>query len=36
MHELPMKVTGMRLKSGFSADVFVLRSMGNELVQSSP
>ena len=24
------------LKSVFSADVFVLRSMGNELVQSSP
>ena len=28
MHELLMKVAGMRLKSGFSAKVFVLRSMG--------
>ena len=29
-----MKVAGMCLKSDFSAKVFVLRSMGNELVPS--
>ena len=34
MHELLMKVTGMRLKSDFLAKVFVLWSMGNELVPS--
>ena len=32
MHELLIKVTGMRLKSDFLAKVFVLRSIGNELV----
>ena len=36
MHELPMKVAKKRLKSDFSAKVFVLRSMGNELVPSPP
>ena len=36
MHDLLMKVARMRLKSGFSADVLVLRSMGNKLVQPSP
>ena len=34
MHELLMKVTGMRLKGDFLAEVFVLWSMGNELVPS--
>ena len=34
MHELLMKVARMRLKSDFSANVFVLRSMGNKLVAS--
>ena len=34
VHELLMKVAGMRLKSDFSAKVPVLRSMGNELVPS--
>ena len=34
MHELLMKVTGMRLKSRFLAEVFVVGSMGNELVPS--
>ena len=34
MHELLIKIAGMRLKSDFSAKVFVLRSMGNELVPS--
>ena len=34
MHELLMNVTGMRLKSDFLAEVFVLWSMGNELVPS--
>ena len=36
MHELHvlMKVTEMRLKSDFLAEVFVLWSMGNELVPS--
>ena len=28
------EVTGMRLKSDFLAEVFVLRSMGNKLVPS--
>ena len=32
MHELLMKVAGMRLKSDFSVKMFVLRSIGNELV----
>ena len=35
MHELLMKVTGMRLKSDFLAEVFVLWSVGNELILSS-
>ena len=35
MHELLVKVTGMGLKNFFLAKVFVLRSMGNELVLSS-
>ena len=35
MHELLMKVTGMRLKSYFLAKVFVLWYVGNELVPSS-
>ena len=35
MHELPKKVTGMRLKSDFLAEVFVLWSVENELVLSS-
>ena len=34
MHELQMKVTGMRLKSDFLAEVFILWSLGNELVPS--
>ena len=34
MHELLMTIAGMHLKSEFSAEVFVLRSMGNELVPS--
>ena len=34
MHELLMTVAGMHLKSEFLAEVFVLRSMGNELVPS--
>ena len=34
MYELLMKVAGMRLKSIFSAKVFVLTSIGNELVTS--
>ena len=34
MYELLMKVTGMRLKSDFFAEVFVLWSMGNEFVPS--
>ena len=36
MHELLIKVTGMRFKSDFFAEVFVLWSMGNELVPSPP
>ena len=35
MYKILMKVMGMRLKSDFLAKVFVLRSMGNELVPSS-
>ena len=35
MHQLLMTVAGMHLKSEYSAKVFVLRSMGNELVPSS-
>ena len=34
MHELLMKVAGMRSKCDFSAKVFALRSIGNELVPS--
>ena len=34
MHELLMESASMRLKSDFSAKVFVLRFMGNELVPS--
>ena len=34
MHELLMRVTGMRLKSDFLAEVFVLLCMVNELVPS--
>ena len=34
MHELLMKVTRMRLKGDYFAEVFVLWSMGNELVPS--
>ena len=34
MHILLMKVTRMRLKSDFLAEVFVLWSMGNEFVPS--
>ena len=34
MHELLMKVARMRFESDFSAKVFVLRSIGNELVPS--
>ena len=34
MHELLMKVAGMRFKRFSFAKVFVLRSMGNELVPS--
>ena len=34
IYELLMKVAIMRLKSDFSAKVFVLRSMENELVPS--
>ena len=34
MHELLMKVARMRLKSDFSAKVFVLRSLGYKLIPS--
>ena len=34
MDALLMKVAGMRLKSDFSAKVFAVRSLGNELVPS--
>ena len=32
MHELLMKSVRMRIKSDFTAKVFILKSMGNELV----
>ena len=35
MHELLMKVAKMRLKSDFLAEVFILRSIVNELVPST-
>ena len=34
MHEQMMKVAGMRLKSVCPAEMFVLSSMGNEMVPS--